>query len=70
MSALAKCRVNRQTQYKIEEADSGNGFDANELQYNAHILAFENAKAWVIKDSNKKLYWVNVFLLDNLEPII
>lgn len=70
MSALATCRVNRQTRQNLDQPDKGNGFLADELSYNAHILAIENAKAWVVRDTDKRLYWVNVFLLDQIEPIV
>ena len=70
MSALATCTVVRLNHQNLNEPIPVEGFEENEKSYEAHILFFENAKAYVIKDSTKKLFWVNIYQLTNLEPIL
>lgn len=70
MSALATCTVVRPNRMHLDEPDDINGFEANEESYSAHILQFENLKAYVVKDNAQKLFWVNVKLLTEITPIV
>lgn len=70
MSALATCTVVRKNRMKLDEPIREQGFEAEEESYEAHILFFENAKAYLIKDSSSTLHWVNIYQLINLSPIV
>ena len=70
MSALATCTVVRKNRMNLDEPIGEQGFLPNEESYEAHILFFENAKAYVIKDDSSTLHWVNIYQLINLSPIV
>lgn len=69
MGALATCTVVRPNKQYLSEPLEVFGFNAEEESYSGTILFFENAKAYVVKNNNGLIYWVNVKLLTNVTPI-
>ena len=70
MAALATCTVSRANKQYLDKEDPVNGFVPNEESYAGVILAYENAKVWVVKTSTKKHFWVNVNQISNIVPIL
>lgn len=70
MAALATCTVVRPNKQKLNEPLEIYGFTENEESYTGTILFFENAKAYVVKDSAQKLFWVNIKLLTEVTAIV
>lgn len=70
MGALATCTVVRLSSQNNDNAILKDGFTSNEEKsYEAHILFFENAKAYVVRDDSKRLFWVNIYQLTNIVPL-
>lgn len=71
MSVLAKATVYRKSiKPDLHEIDKVNGFGENETSYEAYVLQFENAKAWVLRIDTKTFHWVNVALLAEGEAVL
>lgn len=69
MGALATCTVSRLSHQKLDQPIASQAFDADETSYSAHILFFENAYAYVVKDSTKQLVWVPIKLITDVVPL-
>ena len=66
MGALATCTVVRPNRQHLNEPIIADGFAEHEESYNAHILFFDNSKAYVVRTDNSKIYWVNISQLTNV----
>jgi hypothetical protein len=70
MAALATCTVTKLSlQLKEDVYEYSNGLKKGESSYTGKILAFENYKAYVVRDDNKKIYLVDLTELQIVTPV-
>lgn len=69
MGAIATCTVIRPNNQKLTEPVEAYGLKEEEKSYSGTILFFENSKAYVVRDDNKIIYWVNVKHLTEVTPL-
>lgn len=68
--SVATCVVNRRSSQYNEDWDKRSGFMAeSEASYVGSILGFETLKAYVVRNSNSKVYLVDIQDLSNVVPV-